>query len=90
MRDRLALVAVCLGMLVGIVGLCISRPHANSVATRYHAAQRTSRFYHKVASNRGERRLTPAPAKKHEASVVSSEKASANLPPKPNTSQSIR
>jgi hypothetical protein len=52
MRGRLIRIVVCLGLLWGTVGLFCADTATGVVATRYHASQRTARFFRQAASSR--------------------------------------
>ncbi len=76
MRSRLIRSVVCLGFLLGTMGLLSVDSAAYSVATRYHAARRTANFYRQATSTRVARHQVVAPVvKQHEKVDVSSRPA---------------
>jgi hypothetical protein len=67
MRSRLIRIVVCLSLLWGTVGLFCTDTATGVVATRYHASQRTARFFRQAASSRVVRPQVVKPvAERHE------------------------
>jgi hypothetical protein len=61
MRGRHSLFVLCLGLLLGVAYFLHNVPATTPVATRYHASQRTARFYRQSAASRIVRTQTVAP-----------------------------
>jgi len=62
MRDRRSLFVLCLGLLLGMAWFLDATPATAPVATRYHASQRTARFFRQAAASRTVRPPAAAPS----------------------------
>ncbi len=69
MRSRLIRIVLCFGLLLGTVGLFCGETATRVVATRYHASQRTARFFRQAASSRVTRPQVVAPVTERHAKV---------------------